>query len=492
MNKHSHWSQGLKYFVIFGSLSLLLLMTACGGNTTPIEAPPSLSGTGSTVPQAQATPTSPDTPANAEELFIGSWTGSLVETGGDSRTFEATMTLEDQGGGVLAGGVEFHLSTGEISEVYDVEGIVLNGFLQLTGSAGQFFQIIRTGQDTLLGTVSWECFECPAFAELTLNPSSLTEVEPLPLLPSEVGGEWITLSSDVSGNYEVYRIHPDGTELTQLSNSPTTDDLAAQWSPDGSTLAYVSFPVGGAAILDSTIFVMNADGSDPRPVTTGHAGYPVWSPDGQWIAYANDAGLFAVNPSSGTTVHLVDAFATNLYFVTAPSWSPDGTLLAFHAQEGTTATSDLSVFVVGNDGSGYEKALTIAGIDLINPVWISGDTIIYLGRTNNGTDLVATNLQSGEMTFFTEGFFILDFAISPNLGAAAIHEGSAVFLVDLTTSGISLVAEASTYGYTDLDWASAGPSLTIVMDVPLVVNSIDGSRIELPVGGNVFGVDWQP
>ena len=48
---------------------------------------------------------------------------------------------------------------------------------------------------------------------------------------------------------------------------------------------------------DSTIYVMNADGSGQRRLT-GTAGFedsPAWSPDGQKIAFGRDGGVYVVN-----------------------------------------------------------------------------------------------------------------------------------------------------------------------------------------------------
>ena len=80
-------------------------------------------------------------------------------------------------------------------------------------------------------------------------------------------------------------------KLTGDSFSPMY--LQPAWSPDGTRIAMVtcpqpmdqwrSMPCAGSALV-----VMKADGSQPRTlaVTRGYA-KPVWSPDGQAIAYAD-------------------------------------------------------------------------------------------------------------------------------------------------------------------------------------------------------------
>jgi Tol biopolymer transport system component len=65
----------------------------------------------------------------------------------------------------------------------------------------------------------------------------------------------------------------------------TADGVRAvdpEWSPDGSKIAYVRGPV-----LQSDIWVMNADGSGAHALTSGTVRDmdPVWSRDGSWLCY---------------------------------------------------------------------------------------------------------------------------------------------------------------------------------------------------------------
>ena len=66
------------------------------------------------------------------------------------------------------------------------------------------------------------------------------------------------------------------------------------WAPDGRRVAWTrtrSSPSG--TFEQSQIFVMNADGTERRPVTPTreYAGGPVWSPDGRSILYERNDGL---------------------------------------------------------------------------------------------------------------------------------------------------------------------------------------------------------
>src|SRR5260370_41453237 len=40
-------------------------------------------------------------------------------------------------------------------------------------------------------------------------------------------GKWIIFTSERAGSADIYRVHPDGTGLEQITDSPTYDDQAA-------------------------------------------------------------------------------------------------------------------------------------------------------------------------------------------------------------------------------------------------------------------------
>lgn len=108
--------------------------------------------------------------------------------------------------------------------------------------------------------------------------------------------------------------------------------LDPQISPDGTKIVYVRrFAEIMSDKRDSNLWIINADGTENRPLTTGSYSdsSPRWSPDGTRIAYLSDRGgseqIYVRWMDSGQTAQI-----TSLLFPPMnPVWSPDGKEVAF-------------------------------------------------------------------------------------------------------------------------------------------------------------------
>ena len=104
-----------------------------------------------------------------------------------------------------------------------------------------------------------------------------------------------------SGNGDICTVTADGSTVTRLTTTPRRDSDAA-WSPDGSTIAFATERYdtvtlsgdGSSWFLGAEIALMNPDGSGVRPLNSGPAEYPAWSPDGARIAF--DITVYSMYP----------------------------------------------------------------------------------------------------------------------------------------------------------------------------------------------------
>jgi len=117
---------------------------------------------------------------------------------------------------------------------------------------------------------------------------------------------------------------------------------ALSWSPISEQLIY-SYQSGvrPASNDPSELWVLNSDGTDARFLVNNHGEcYPVWSPDGRYVAFVrvDDLALFLSDwRGPGTNVYVTDTVTGEITRLSAfegrsnkhPTWSPNGKFVAF-------------------------------------------------------------------------------------------------------------------------------------------------------------------
>jgi Tol biopolymer transport system component len=202
---------------------------------------------------------------------------------------------------------------------------------------------------------------------------------------------------------EIWVMNGDGSEPRRLTHN-TTWDLAPVWSPNGKTVAFygVQFDaLGQHAIAPPHIYLINADGSDQRLLTEMWARFPSWSSNGK-IAFDNGgtgtADIFVVDEDGTGLEQLTsDPAARNI----RPDWSPDAQKIAFSSRR----DGNDEIYVMNAEGSGPIR-LTFNPASDGAPAWSpDGRKIVFQSdRDGSGvnTELYSMNADGSDQTRLTD------------------------------------------------------------------------------------------
>jgi Tol biopolymer transport system component len=125
-------------------------------------------------------------------------------------------------------------------------------------------------------------------------------------------GDWIAFVRSEG----IFVVHPDGTGLHRVCACGPAE---VTWSPDGTKIAFGIFYQTGRYDYEFEIWVVGADGLNPKRLSSGSN--PVWSPDGDRILFTN-SGLTTMNPDGTCQVEVNEDQIP--FDQTAPraSWQP--------------------------------------------------------------------------------------------------------------------------------------------------------------------------
>jgi dipeptidyl aminopeptidase/acylaminoacyl peptidase len=201
-----------------------------------------------------------------------------------------------------------------------------------------------------------------------VTPTAAASPSSVPASPAPITGlpGRFAFAANRTGNFEIYTMKPDGSELAQLTSDPA-DDREPAWSPDGTTIAFTRSEPGGPAI-----WTMHADGSAPKRLAQG--GTPQWAPDGSRLVGQTGAMLFTIAPDGTNQVSVSDEATLGL-LISSPTWSADPDHIVFVGAEADGKASDL--YSVGIDGTNLTKLTTTPADDASPRVSPDGTLIAF-------------------------------------------------------------------------------------------------------------------
>lgn len=308
---------------------------------------------------------------------------------------------------------------------------------------------------------------------------------------------WIVFTSERTGGAELFRMHPDGSALEQLTDHPAYDDQAS-FSPDGEKLVFVTSRYDGTTDLA----MLDLASGEITQLTSGEGGHfrPAWSPDGEWIAFSSDRGnglpfsygrweanhevdLYLVRPDGTELRQLTESKG----FCGSPDWSEDSKqVLTYCMTDDETLTvrraqisSGTTMLKLIDIESGEESILPEQNGAMISSSFTGDDTYGYVRKdgaavrgvyysdgssgpsaairdaswSSDGAQIVYSKNIAAPVISYEEMWnpledFNLYFlsgltpSVSPSGGFAAMTAGNQLLVMDSTTGARRLVYES--------------------------------------------------
>lgn len=189
-----------------------------------------------------------------------------------------------------------------------------------------------------------------------------------------------------SGRYTLRVADADGEGGQVALNSPEPI-ISPAWSPDGKSLAYVSFEKQKAVV-----YVQDASSGSRHEVANfrGSNSAPAWSPDGQTLAVTlsreNGSQLYLIDRNGGNVRRLTTSNAID----TEPKFAPDGRGIYFVSDRG----GGPQIYRTSVGGGNVER-VTFSGNYNISPaISPDGRTLAYISRQGGAFRLYTLDLSS--------------------------------------------------------------------------------------------------
>jgi Tol biopolymer transport system component len=214
-----------------------------------------------------------------------------------------------------------------------------------------------------------------SFTQLTDQPGP----EYFPSLSPD--GKSLVYASRAAGNWDIYFQRVSGKTALNLTKDSAADETQPAFSPDGELIAFRSEREGGG------LFVMGATGENVKRLTD--FGFnPAWSPDGQWIACADESlvdpldrpnpfsRIWVVNVATGERKHLVTKEDA-----TQPNWSPHGYRIAYWERR---KAAQRDIWTIPAAGGEPVEVTNDAATDW-NPVWSPDGKYLFFASDRGGS-----------------------------------------------------------------------------------------------------------
>jgi TolB protein len=289
---------------------------------------------------------------------------------------------------------------GEYAEAYfnsDGTKLVYQGHVGSDNCDQIYIMDIETGESKMVstgtGVTTCSFFKYPANDKIVYASTHASTPD---CLKKSAGGH--SVAYRIHPEYDIFLSNPDGSDLTQLTDSWGYDAECA-FSPDGSSIVWTSLASG-----DLELWKMNSDGSRKIRLTdeVGYDGGPFFSWDGTKICYrayhpksqaeiveyrdmlkkdmikSFPLQLWVMNSDGTYKMQVTDNGSTNF----CPFFVPVDKRLIFASNYMSESPMDFNLWIVDLDGSNLERlsfSKTFDGFPMFSP---DGNKLVFISGRN--------------------------------------------------------------------------------------------------------------
>ena len=220
---------------------------------------------------------------------------------------------------------------------------------------------------------------------------------------SDRGRESILGTVEKRNAKEIYVVDYDGANEQRITNSRDLNSNPT-WASDARGIAYSAYRRNGAPDIVLSLIYTGVLQNLTKGRFRDGAYLPAFSPDGKQVAFTATA-----EGASAQDIYVMNADGSNWRRITThpdidttPTWSPSGTQIAFISDR----TGRPQIYIMNVDGSGVRR-LPIPDAEADHPTWAPApfNEIAYYARTGSGYDIKIHELATGQtrQITFSEG-----------------------------------------------------------------------------------------
>jgi Tol biopolymer transport system component len=195
-------------------------------------------------------------------------------------------------------------------------------------------------------------------------------------------GREVVFHANYDGSYDIWAVDRSGGAPRKITTDASSDEREPDWSADGKVVYRVN-PLDSRRDVIGDLWVLEVGSSNSYPLGVKGRG-PAWSPDGSTVLYMSDADgkwkIYTFDLASGNVSNVASCTSNCRW----PCWSPDAQWIAYNTTTSEYNTVPEAVWLSAMDHGEWTNIASERSAG--RPSWSSNGLIAF--NTNDGIEVV--------------------------------------------------------------------------------------------------------